>query len=144
MGKEPELEEVGSPRNTEGDDMKSSILTVREVIDTFNLENRSGGTPYEGVPWDLAESDVTLEQQIIQFVYENPGRSYSAIFRYLKEQGHAYTEILEAYNILMYDKKVLRRLNVGTSASPRYAHFVTQYFFAEPRRDALYDILGPI
>lgn len=144
MGNEPELKEVGSPKNTEVDNMKSSILSVREVIDTFNLENKSGGTPYKSMPWDLAESDVTLEQQIIQFIYENPGRSYSAIFRYFKEQGYTYTEILEAYNILLYDKKVLRRLNVGTSASPRYAHFVTQYFFAEPRRDALYDIFGPI
>ena len=144
MGNEPELKEVGSPRNTEVDDMKSSILSVREIIDTFNLENKRGEPPCESMPWGLAESDITLEQQIIQFIYENPGRSYSAIFRYFKDQGYTYTEILEVYNILLYDKKVLRRLNVGTSASPRYAHFVTHYFFAEPRKDALYAILGPI
>ncbi|MBU7017790.1 MAG: hypothetical protein HXS44_09785 [Theionarchaea archaeon] len=94
--------------------------------------------------WDSLKNEETLEQQMVQFVYENPGRSHSALFAYFREAGFPYADIRETYNTLLYDKKILQRLNVGTDKSPRYAHFVAGLFAFEPKRDVLYDVLGPI
>jgi hypothetical protein len=128
-------------------DMKNAPLmelpSARDVVDQC--------TPGEGVEkdscedsWDFLEGKETLEQHMMQFVYENPGRSYNAIFTCFREEGFSYADIRETYNMLLYDKKILQRLNVGTDKSPRYAHFVVGFFAFEPRRDVLYDVLGPM
>ncbi len=123
-----------------------SMLTVRDVIDGFAPSNGADESFYRrGDPWDSMEENCReLKQQMVQFLFESPGRSYSAIFKHFKKEGFTYKDILETYNILLYDKKILRRLNVGTDASPRYAHFVTKPFFGGSQKDALYDVLGPV
>ncbi|KYK37882.1 MAG: hypothetical protein HXS46_13115 [Theionarchaea archaeon] len=122
------------------------MLTVRDVINGFTPSNRVDESFYKrGDPWDSTEENCReLKQQMVQFLYESPGRSYSAIFKHFRREGFTHKDILETYNILLYDKKILRRLNVGTDRSPRYAHFVTKPFFGDPQKDALYDVLGPV
>ncbi len=116
-----------------------SIVSLREIIDGFNQQDIPE-TDYE----EWMEGDcITLEQQMIQFVREKPGKSCNAIFNHFKQKGFKHSCILEIYNILVYSKKILQRLNVGTVTSPRYAHFV-EFFEFKPRKDALYDVLGPI
>lgn len=131
---------------TEG--MELSLVSVREVIDSFNSSRDavSGVHPYvEGGSWDMMENEQKeLERKIMQFVFENPGKSYNAILKHFKSEGLAHTTILEAYNVLLYEKKILKRLNVGTLASPRYAHFAVELQEREPKKDALYDVLGPM
>lgn len=120
------------------------MVTVKEVIDGFDLvPNGNEYSCEKDSLWDLMESDLNLEQQIVQFIHENPGRSCNAIFKCFREKGFTYTDVLETYNILVYDKKMLLRINVGTATSPRYAHFVTGHVH-KPGKDVLYDILGPI
>lgn len=116
-----------------------SIVSLREIVEGFNQQDPETGCE----EWVMEGDCVTLEQQIIQFVREKPGRSCNAIFNHFKQKGFKHSHILEIYNILVYSKKILQRINVGTVASPRYAHFV-DFFEFEPRKDALYDVLGPI
>lgn len=120
-----------------------SMITVKEVINGFDLHYQPDDSTTDEL-WDLMETDLNLEQQIVQFVHDNPGRSYRAIFKYFRDQGFTYTDILETYNVLVYSKEMLMRLNVGTTRYPRYAHFVAGYYVRGPGKDALYDILGPI
>lgn len=116
-----------------------SIVSLREIVEGFNQQDPETGCE----EWVMEGDYMTLEDQIIQFVREKPGRSCNAIFNHFKQKGFNHSHILEIYNILVYSKKALQRLNVGTVASPRYAHFV-DFFEFEPRKDALYDVLGPI
>lgn len=124
-----------------------AMISVQEVIDGFVLHQNARADRVsfygKGNLWN-SENDIDLEQQMLQFVYENPGRSYSAIFKEFKREGYVHSVILETYNILVYDRKILQRLNVGTDAHPRYAHFVTEFLASEPKKDVLYDVLGPI
>ncbi|MGC1122127.1 MAG: hypothetical protein WBA22_13640 [Candidatus Methanofastidiosia archaeon] len=127
----------------------SSAVTLREVIDGFQTlqeqeEWREDSSSFGiGNAWDDERSEeCTLEQEITIYVQEHPGRSRNAIFRHCKKRGYSYSAIEEGYNVLVYDKKVIQRLNVGTSLSPRYAHFFDG--FQEQKRDALCEILGPM
>lgn len=135
------LEEVETAPDTE------SMISMREVLDAFDISCGSAGEayPYERDSlWDAADDYEGLEQQIVQYIRENPGRSYNAIFNHFKNEGFTYTNILETYNTLVYSKKILLRVNVGTDTSPRYAHFAMEFFVLQPKRDVLYDILGPV
>ncbi len=124
-----------------------AVASLREVIDGFDsLQSMQEDEKYhwEVDLWDVPDEYRDLGQRMAEFVRENPGRSYNALFNYFKSEGFFYRDILETYNILVYDKKILLRLNVGTAASPRYAHFVLDFFVQEPVKDALFEILGPI
>jgi hypothetical protein len=137
----------GSPEELETS--YSSVVTLRDVIDGFQTlqeqeEWREDSSSFGiGNTWDDERSeDFTLEQEILMYVQEHPGKSRNAIFRYCRKRGYSYSAIEEGYNVLVYDKKVIQRLNVGTSLSPRYAHFFDG--FQEEKRDALYEVLGPM
>lgn len=132
-----ESEKVKNLKN----DPLMEVFSARDDADPFVGDGEKDS--YED-SWDFLKNEETLEQHMIQFVYENPGRSHNALFTYFKEEGFPYADIREAYNTLLYDKKILQRLNVGTDKSPRYAHFVAGLFAFEPKRDVLYDVLGPI
>ena len=119
------------------------VISARDVVDQFTSRDGGERDPYED-SWDFLEGKETLEQQMMKFLYENPGRSHSAIFAYFRKEGFSYADIRETYNMLLYDKKILQRLNVGTDKSPRYAHFVAGLFAFESKRDVLYEVLGPI
>ena len=125
-------------------DVRSPILSAREVVEAFGMSRNS---VEDGVSdkdqWDFTAHE-NLEQDMVQFISGNPGKSYSAVFAHFRKEGFSYTDIRETYNVLVYDKKLLQRLNVGTDKSPRYAHFVTGLFAYEPGRDALYEVLGPV
>jgi hypothetical protein len=127
----------------------SSAVTLRDVIDGFQTpqeqeEWREDSSSFGiGNAWDDESSeDFTLEQEILMYVQEYPGKSRNAIFKYCRKRGYSYSAVEEGYNVLVYDKKVIQRLNVGTSLSPRYAHFFDG--FQEQKRDALYEVLGPM
>lgn len=143
-----ELEEVKFPLrgNETGRLHTEASVSVQEIVEGFSLSSkRENESSDPDGAWRWTEGDEeTLEQQIVYFVYENPGKSYNALFKWFKEKGFTHTDILEAYNVLIYEKKAIRRLNVGTETSPRYAHFVTELFAREPGKDALYDVLGPL
>ena len=126
-------------------DSEASMISVKDIIDGFTLlQNARNQISFERESAQNTKNDIDLEQKMVQFLYENPGRSYSAIFKHFKKEGFTHSSILETYNVLLYDKKILRRLNVGTAASPRYAHFVTEPPVYEHEKDVLYEILGPI
>ena len=128
-------------------DTELSMITVRDVIDGFSMlqdGEENGGYPNWNCSWDVKETEMDLEQKMMQFAYENPGRSRSAIVRKFKKEGFSRGEILETYTVLVYDKKILRRIDVGTAKSPRYAHFAVDLFVDNPGKDALYDVLGPL
>ncbi len=142
-----EYEEMNDPlRELEATALDNeAMISVQEVIDGFALHQNKNRVSFHGKGiLRNSENDIDLEQQVLQFVYENPGRSYSAIFKQFRREGYTHSAILEAYNILLYDKKILLRLNVGTAAYPRYAHFVTDFLSSEPKKDVLYEVLGPI
>ena len=68
-----------------------SIVSLREIIDGFNQQDILK-TNYE----EWMEGDcITLEQQMIQFVREKPGRSCNAIFNHFKQKGFKHSCILE-------------------------------------------------
>lgn len=116
-------------------------LTIREVIDGFASSPSGQDRDPCGSLWDLMEDEQReLRQRMVQFILENPGKSYNAIFNYFKKEGFNYKSILETYNILLYDKKILQRINTGTAAFPRYAHFA----HVEPEKDGLHDVFGPL
>jgi len=125
-------------------DPEASMISVKDIIDGFTLLQNARNQIFERESVQNTKNDIDLEQKMVQFLYENPGRSYSAIFKRFKKEGFTHGSILETYNVLLYDKKILRRLNVGTAASPRYAHFVTEPPVYEHEKDVLYEILGPI
>jgi hypothetical protein len=126
-------------------DSEPSMLSLREVIDTFHL-SRNASHEDSSQRNDVlpTEKGSDLEQQMIQYVCESPGKSCNALFKYFRERGFSHKCILETYNILLYDRKVIQRLNVGTDRSPRYAHFLTDFFAYAPGKDVLYDVLGPV
>lgn len=124
----------------------AEMISLREILDGFDFSRDTTDDVYsheKGNLWNVMNGYEDLEHRMIQYVQEIPGRSYSAIFEHFKEEGFTHTDILETYNILVYDKKILLRINVGTAASPRYAHFVAG-FLVSAGKDALYEILGPI
>jgi len=150
MEKELQLGQVECLEEVEATPDTESMISMREILDAFNLPHDSTEDvyPYEkGDLWDMMDDldeHEGLEQKIVQYIRENPGRSYNAIFNHFKKEGFTYTEVLETYNVLVYSKKILLRVNVGTDTSPRYAHFVMEFFVPQPEKDVLYDILGPV
>lgn len=110
--------------------MKDVIQTLGEEKSTKKFGSQNNGT--------------VIERKIEKFIQKNPGKSLNAIFNHFKQQGFSHKNILEAYNILMYDQKTVQRLNVGTNRAPRYAHFLANFFAYDPGKDVLYDVLGPV
>lgn len=126
-----------------------SAVTLREVIDGFETlqeqeEWRADSSSFriESMWDDESYEEFTLEQQIVMYVQENPGRSRNAIFRYCRDRGYSHSAVEESYNVLVYSKRTIQRLNVGTSLSPRYAHFINGLH--EQKRDVLNEVLGPL
>jgi hypothetical protein len=116
-----------------------SSCKMKDVVRSLGGEKFS---PVAG--FKFQDNGATLERKIEVFIRENPGKSLNAIFNYFKQQGFSHKDILSSYNILMYDQKIVQRLNVGTEETPRYAHFLADFFAYDPGKDVLYDVLGPV
>ncbi|MGD2248754.1 MAG: hypothetical protein PVF58_10145 [Candidatus Methanofastidiosia archaeon] len=112
---------------------------MKDVVNSLGGEKISPVTGFQ-----LQDDGAALERKIMVFIRENPGKSLNAIFSYFKQEGFSHKDILEAYNTLMYDQKIVQRLNVGTEESPRYAHFLADFFAYDSGKDVLYDVLGPV
>lgn len=127
--------------------MRTDIVSLDEVVHTLFPPQLGGETPLDNVQelWDTeTENQIDLAQRILEFIDENPGRSKNAILHQFKAEGFAHSRILDAYNILLYDRKIIVRMNVGTKSSPRYAHFSSPPSYGARGRDPLYEVLGPL
>jgi hypothetical protein len=141
------VERMKNPlKNLEPIAISTEMASFKDVVDEFaSVQDAKDSLSSDSDPWNNEENDLlSLESRIMQFVRERPGKSCNAIFKHFKKEGFRYTEISEAYNILLYDRKVLQRINAGTKIAPRYAHFSQDFFAYEPRKDVLYDVLGPL
>lgn len=126
-----------------------SAVTLREILDGFQTlqeqeewRDDSSSLGMESLWDDERDEEFALEQELLTYVQENPGRSRNAIFRHCRNRGYSHSAVGEIYNVLVYDKKIIQRLNVGTLLFPRYAHFLDE--LQEQKRDALYEVLGPL
>jgi hypothetical protein len=128
-------------------EMGTNMISLNDVVHTLFPPQLGGETLLNNVQelWDLeTENQMDLAQRVLEFIHENPGRSKNAIIQQFKAEGFSHSKILEAYHVLLYDKKIIIRMNVGTKSSPRYAHFSSPPFYGDPGRDPLYEVLGPL
>ncbi|MBU7042246.1 MAG: hypothetical protein HXS47_01550 [Theionarchaea archaeon] len=127
--------------------METDMMSLRDVVHTLfppQWEGESQSPTLQDM-WDRDEpSQIDVAHRICEYVLENPGRSKNAIIQQFKAEGFSHSTIMEAYHILIYDKKIIIRINVGTKSAPRYAHFTSPPFSPKPERDALYEVLGPL
>jgi hypothetical protein len=127
--------------------MDTDMISLNDVVQTLFPPQLGGEPPSNDLQevWNTETGKkLDLAHRIFEFIQENPGRSKNAILQQFKAEGFSPSKILEAYHILIYDKKIIMKMNVGTKSTPRYAHFSSPPFFVKPERDVLYEVLGPL